>query len=156
MKLQNKLRPSIAPRAYRERGVTLVELMIVVVILGLLTSIAFPAYQGYVERARRSDGKAMLTDVAARLERFYADNNTYTVTMTNLGFTGTSPSSGEGFYTAGVAAGPSGSIATSYTITVTPVAARWGGSGDGTCGALTLDSRGTQGSSAGSLSICWN
>jgi type IV pilus assembly protein PilE len=98
----------------------------------------------------------MLTDVAARLERFYADNNTYTVTMTNLGFTGTSPSSGEGFYTAGVAAGPSGSIATSYTITVTPVAARWGGSGDSTCGALTLDSRGTQGSSAGSLSICWN
>ena len=156
MKLQDKLRTSLSLRARRERGVTLIELMIVLVIIGILIRIAYPAYQNYVERARRSDGKAMLTDIAARQERFYADNNTYTVTMTDLGFSGTSPSSGEGFYTAGVAAGPSGSIATSYTITVTPVSAKWGGSGDGTCGNLTLDSRGTQGSSAGSLSTCWN
>ena len=156
MRLRNKQRASLSISAYRERGMTLIELMIVMVIVGILVSIAYPAYQNYVQRARRSDGKAMLTDIAARQERFYADNNTYTVTMTDLGFTGASPSSSEGFYTAGVAAGPSGSIATSYTITVTPVAAKWGGSGDGTCGNLTLDSRGTQGNSAGSLSTCWN
>ena len=58
-------------------GFTLIELMIVVAIIGILTAIAYPAYTSYVLRGNRSEGRAALMDAAARLERFYSDNNQY-------------------------------------------------------------------------------
>ena len=134
-------------------GFTLVELLIVLVVVAVLASIAYPSYRGYVQRAQRTDGIALLMDIAARQERFYTDNNTYTATLTNLGFSATSPSSSQGHYTGAAAAGPSNSIATSYTLTATAVVT------DSTCGNLTLDSRGTRGTSvstdAAVIAQCW-
>ena len=75
------------PFATRERGFTMLELMIVVAIVALLAVIAVPAYQDQANAARRSDGHALLTDIAARMERFYFDNTTYTRNMQELGFT---------------------------------------------------------------------
>lgn len=68
------------------RGVTLLELMIVVVIIGILTAIAYPNYRQYVTRAKRTEAKAALLQIATNQERFYLQNNTYTTNMTNLGF----------------------------------------------------------------------
>jgi type IV pilus assembly protein PilE len=137
----------------KARGFSLVELMIALVVVSVLASIAYPSYRSYVERARRTDGVALLMDIAARQERFYTDNNTYTTTLTALGFSSTSPSSSQGHYTAAAAAGPSTSIATSYALTVTPAVT------DSTCGNLTLDSRGTRGTSVSSdaavIAKCW-
>ncbi len=147
-----KLNPG---RGSRQRGVTLIELMIVVVIVGILASIAYPSYSDYVSRARRTDGKTFLMDIAARQERFYADRNSYTDDLADLGMAanGGAYLSSEGFYSGSVAAGAAG-IARSYTITVTPTA-KWGGDGDGKCGDLTLDNLGTQGSSVGTIEVCW-
>ena len=55
------------------RGFTLIELMIVVVIIAILAAIAFPAYDAYVIRGKRAEGRAMLMDVASKMEKHYGD-----------------------------------------------------------------------------------
>ncbi len=70
----------------QQTGVTLIELMIVVVILGILASIAYPAYTNYVTKANRSVGQSMLTQAANRQEQFFIDNRTYATAMTQLGY----------------------------------------------------------------------
>jgi len=139
------------PLRCRQRGVTLIELMIVVVVVGILASIAYPSYQQYILRSKRTEGKALLMDIVARQERFYMDRNSYTDDLTSLGFSSETPKSAEGNYAASVAAGPSADIESSYEVTVSP---QWPG-GDPECGDLTLDSRGAQGSSIGSMERCW-
>ena len=74
-------------KMYRHmRGVTLLELMIVTVIIGILASIAYPNYRQFVARAKRNEAKAALLQIAQNQERFYLQNNTYTLDMTQLGF----------------------------------------------------------------------
>ena len=68
------------------RGVTLTELMIVVVIVSILTAIAYPNYRQFAARAKRNEAKASLLQIATLQERFYLQNNVYTTDMTNLGF----------------------------------------------------------------------
>ena len=68
------------------RGITLMELMIVVVIIGILTAIAYPNYRQYAARAKRNEARAALLQIATLQERFYLQNNSYTDDMTNLGF----------------------------------------------------------------------
>ena len=68
------------------RGVTLLELMIVVVVIGILTAIAYPSYRQYVAKAKRNEAKSCLLQIATLQERFYLSNNTYTADMTELGF----------------------------------------------------------------------
>lgn len=136
----------------RQRGITLIELMIVVVIVGILASIAYPGYQEYTRRAKRAEGKALLSEIAARMERYYFDNNTYTDDLTEIGYSSDAPGSAEGNYTASVEDGPSGDIATSYTLRITPA----GTHHDTRCGELTLDSRGLRGSSVeDAAETCW-
>jgi type IV pilus assembly protein PilE len=71
---------------HRTRGITLIELMIVVVIIGLLAVIAYPNYRDFAARAKRNEAKAALLQIATNQERFYLNNNRYTCDMTRLGF----------------------------------------------------------------------
>jgi type IV pilus assembly protein PilE len=68
------------------RGITLIELMIVVVIIGFMAVIAYPNYREFAARAKRNEAKAALLQIATNQERFYLQNNTYTCDMTRLGF----------------------------------------------------------------------
>lgn len=146
----------LAPARLKQTGMTLIELMVVLAVVGILTAFAYPSYQSSMFKSRRTDGKVLLLDIAAREERYFMDNSTYTTTLTELGYGANTLTSSEGFYTIGIVAGPSGSIASSYTITATPVSAKWGSSGDTQCGNLLLDSRGNQTSSLGTTATCWN
>jgi type IV pilus assembly protein PilE len=61
----------------RSGGLTLIELMIVVAILGILVGIAYPAYQEQMRKGRRADAQAVLMQAVQVLERFYSENQRY-------------------------------------------------------------------------------
>ncbi len=70
----------------RQQGLTLIELMIVIVVLGILIAIGYPGYQEFSARARRAEAISARLQVATIQERFYLNNQTYTTDLTNLGF----------------------------------------------------------------------
>lgn len=59
------------------RGFTLIELMVVVAVIGILASIAYPSYQEYVRKSRRAEGRTALLELLQQQERYMTQNNTY-------------------------------------------------------------------------------
>jgi type IV pilus assembly protein PilE len=105
----------------RNKGFTLIEVMIVVAILGILAGIAYNSYSNQVMRSNRSDAMATLNDVSQRLQRCYTtysayDNDDCTVYQT---MDGGVIESFEGFYEIDFEAGSDGP--TTYTLVATPV-----------------------------------
>ena len=125
------------------KGFTLIELMIVVAIIGIIGAIAFPSYDSYIKKSRRADAKVGLTKIADRQERFYLQNNTYSVSMTALGFTDSN--SDEGYYLLTIT---SSGLTDTYTATATTTGALKAGQANdtdtsaGDCRTMTLDSTG--------------
>lgn len=95
------------------RGVTLLELMIVVVIVGILAAIAYPSYREFMARAKRTEAKAALLKIATNQERFYLQNNVFTTDLTQLGFTASPYTTDTGTYLVTVGAAD----ASNYTAT---------------------------------------
>lgn len=67
------------------RGITLIELLIAIVIVGILAAIAYPSYRDFTDRAKRTEAKAMLLQIAAQQESYYLQNNIYG-NLTDLGY----------------------------------------------------------------------
>jgi type IV pilus assembly protein PilE len=63
-------------------GITLIELLIVVVIVGILAAIAVPMYTGYMQRARRADAKTALEQLRASQEMMRAERGSYSTDLT--------------------------------------------------------------------------
>jgi type IV pilus assembly protein PilE len=123
------------------RGVTIVELLIVMTIIGILTAIAFPAYDSYLRRGRRADAQALMMDIAAKEQQFLLDARQYTATIGNGGLN----ISISGWTCAATCTNASYSIAVAapagpptFTITATPQGAQVSD------GALTLDHQGNR------------
>ena len=68
------------------QGVTLIELLIVVVIVGILAAVAYPSYRDHVTRSKRTEAKAALLQIATNQERHYLNHSQYTMEMRKLGF----------------------------------------------------------------------
>ena len=66
-----------------QHGFTLIELMIVVAIIGILASLAIPAYQSYTIRAQISEGLNMAGPAKNAIANFYNENGTFPVDNTD-------------------------------------------------------------------------
>lgn len=132
----------------QQRGFTLIEIMIVVTIIGILAAIAYPSYQEYVLRSNRTEAMALLSEAAARQERFFAQNNTYAATTDDLNMGG---------YIAGLRFyGLAISNVTNRSYTLTATASNAPQTSDSKCGALGLDQAGVKTKTGtASVSDCW-
>ncbi|MGO9446745.1 MAG: type IV pilin protein [Thiobacillaceae bacterium] len=136
-------------------GMTLIELLIVIVIVGILAKIAYSSYAQSVLKSNRSAAKTALLDMAGREERLFTTTGTYTATLANLGYVaGAStpvPSASSHYYDLSVAA----STQTTYSLQAVPVGSQ---ANDTQCGTFTLDQLGDQGMTGGTGTAvtCWN
>lgn len=132
-------------RPHNHRGFTLIELMITVAIVAILAAIAFPSYTKYVQRGYRSEGIAQLNDAAARMERYYAQNNSYNVgsDLSKIGLPNAASSTGKYSLTVN-------GNATSYTLSTAPQ----GSQQSDTCGTMTLNQAGAR-TPDPSTTTCW-
>lgn len=137
----------VSRHGVRLRGITLIELLIVVVVIGILAAIAYPSYQQQVRKTKRADGKAALLDTAQQLERCYTrfsrydDGNCGVVLPTN---------SPDEFYVISAEA----LAAATFTLEATPQGDQVN---DALCGTLRLTSTGLQGSLGADADAndCW-
>jgi type IV pilus assembly protein PilE len=132
----------------RQRGFTLIEIMIVVAVVGILAMIAFPSYQDSVRKSRRAEAKSALSDLAARQEQFFNDNKTYADTVAKLNGSATTPS---GYYTLQIAPGATGTLVSSYLMTATAAGVQ---TSDTKCTTFTYSSSGKKDSTPAG-NTCW-
>jgi len=67
-----------------KNGITLIELLLVIVIVGILATIAIPIYSNYMQRARRADAKTALEQVRAAQEMWRAEKGSYSLSVAAL------------------------------------------------------------------------
>ena len=82
----------------RQDGMTLLELMIVIAIVGILASIAMPSFNNSVMKARRADARNSLFDWQLRQAEYFADNLSYASVSSINGSGANTVDSGEGYY----------------------------------------------------------
>lgn len=137
----------------KQRGVTLLELLVVMVIIGILAAIAYPSYRNQVLRSNRTEGRVALEQTAGALEKCYTrymaynDANCPVATSVNGGAGFTTPS---GYYRISSTV----LTATAFTLTATAQAAG-GQTSDATCLTLSLDETGTRLPTPTTSNSCW-
>ena len=98
------------------KGITLIELLTVVAIVAVLASIAIPVYRGYLQRARRADGKTALEQVRAAQEMRRAEFGSYSTSLAALQTSWGGPATTVGDYALSFTV----STATTFTVRATP------------------------------------
>ena len=139
----------------RMAGVTLMELLIVVVVVAILASIAVPSYRRYLIRSQRSEAKIALMQLQTAEEKYYLQNNAYTSNTTGGVPTGLGlPSQSEtGKYDVSITTFPAGGQ--SFIASAIPHVGG-GQTDDVDCLTFTIDERGTRAITGGSTSqVCW-
>ena len=139
----------------RASGYSLLEMLIVVALVGIITTIAVGFYRMYVQRTNRTDAMQLLARVAAAQERFYLDNNRYALQadLVQLGFP--TATSENGHYQLTINPGPSGDPAIDYVATA-QVVPGGGQSDDADCQTFTINETGTRGSQPEPVTTCWD
>ena len=66
------------------QGFSLLEVMIVVVIIGILATLAYPSLEGYLQRSKQTEAKVGLSAVYTAQKIYFAINQTYADSLSNL------------------------------------------------------------------------
>lgn len=137
----------------RQRGLTLIELMIVVVVTSILAMIAYPAYTTYVVKSKRVQATACLQEAAQYMERFYTTNLRYDQTVGGAAVTLPATSCVDdmrGNYVLSIPA----VAANTFVVRATPQGNQ--AASDTACGTLSLSQSGAKTiSGTGTLYSCW-
>jgi type IV pilus assembly protein PilE len=142
-----------------QRGVTLIELMVVVAIVAIVFAFAFPSYERYIVRTKRAVAQNALLQVADRQQQFFMDNKRFAADLTNLGFGGnpfvvdddgsaTVAGDADAVYSVTL----SNVTQTTWTATAAPLHGQL--SRDTQCGSLSITQAGARASSGGGAN-CW-
>ena len=147
-----------------QQGLTLIELMVALAIVGLLSALVYPRYQNYVSHARRVDAQTQLLSAQQWMERLYNESFDYAqsaegkdvASLLALQAFRTSPRAGEGLKAYDISvtvASPNPSqsfVLTAKRTALGPAAAD-------ACGDFTLDHHGVRGlvNNTKSLAECW-
>ena len=147
-----------------QQGLTLIELMVALAIVGLLSALVYPRYQNYVSHARRVDAQTQLLSAQQWMERLYNESFDYAqsaegndvASLLALQAFRTSPRVGEGLKAYDISvtvASPNPSqsfVLTAKRTALGPAAAD-------ACGDFTLDHHGVRGlvNNTKSLAECW-
>ena len=139
----------------RQRGITLVELMIVIAVVAILASLAVPSYRDYVLRTKRTEGMNAMLSLASCQERAYIKLNRYD--LGRCGLADSCITSPNQEYQICMALGRTNAVGNdqSFTLTATPQGAQ----ANDSCGNLTLTETGVRGVGAGTtdqiVDGCW-
>jgi type IV pilus assembly protein PilE len=136
-------------------GVTLIELMIVIAVVAILASVAFPTYQESILKSRRAEGRAAVMATLLQQERYMTQNNTYlafTATASNVPFkqySGDNLANSAYVISSSACTTATASINSCVNVTATPIQA------DAAAGSLTADSNGGKTCTGTDTSKCW-
>lgn len=121
------------------KGVGLIELLVVVVIVAVLVAIAYPSYQQYKVKTNRGEMKTEMMNIAQRLQSYYVVTPSYSAaTLEDLDFAEEYPSEGQSYYQLTLE-----TTAQTWTLTATPIAS----TAQNEDGVLMLNDRGQK---------CWD
>ncbi len=136
----------------KNHGFTLIELMIVVAIIGILASIAYPSYRDSVLKGRRAEARTAIAELMQQQERYMTQNNTYLAFDNDddvpfrkfAGQSSENPS-----YLMSAEKCEDGETNECIKVVATPVQE------DPAAGALTMTSTGKKECSGDNTSVCW-
>ena len=132
------------------QGFTLIELLIAMLVMAILSAIAYPSYKAYLMKSRRADAQQTLAQDQLILERCYSQNFAYNAACGAL--PGFPQASTQGFYSIAI----TNLGASTYTLTATPVGTQ---AEDTTCSSMSVNQANVRTASdagAAAQSICWN
>ncbi|PWI34696.1 prepilin-type cleavage/methylation domain-containing protein [Vibrio albus] len=122
------------------KGMTLLEILIVVAIITILSSIAYPSYTKHVLKAHRAQAITDMVKIQLKLEESYTSAGSYNLSLLGANCPTTLCESDSNRYTFKLTS------TNTYTITATPVGVQT----TDDCGTMTLNAKGT-----GSPAHCW-
>lgn len=160
--------PELQLKSRYSRGFTLVDLMIAVVIIALLSAIAFPSYQEALRKVRRAEARAALLQLMQEQERYYSQKGQYipfdfgSANGDNAeakkfkAFSGVTASS-SAYEISGVKCANETSTRSCLTLVATPGTSNVNKNySDPVCGKLTLSTNGTKATEPETTAgICW-
>ena len=136
----------------RQRGLTLIELMVVVVVMAVLASVAYPLYTNQVQKSRRADAKAALQTIALAQERYFTINGEYSSGLGSLQVSTAMQggASDDGYYTVTVAR--AGADNEQFTVTASTAGPQVA---DSNCAQFTINHQGIKTATDGAGTNCW-
>ncbi|CAG4882564.1 Type IV pilus biogenesis protein PilE [Georgfuchsia toluolica] len=150
----------------KEKGFSLLELMVVVAIIGILAAIAIPSYNNYITKSRRAAAASFVMTLSNLEAQVLLDLRSYVSVANNAAFPNTPtdatnpglnvavPGDVSSYYNVSIVATNPAAAAPTFVVTAAPVGGQ--AAADTQCGSISIDQTGTKAiTGTGTVSGCW-